>query len=402
MRRFLITFPLILTLALVAVAQDPQEMLTRGMANLQMKRYQESVTEFTGYIEQEKNQNLSAFLGRAEAYFNLAEWGKALADFGKAEQIDPGSGNLGLARTYAQMGNAKESVAYLEKHLRSEKRVPEKKILLDKAFESVESSSEWRALWRQEWYSPAERLVRDVEYLIGKESYREALTMLDQQIQQDPENPAYYHLRAQIFFSQQQFRQALTNCDLALRYRKDNLEYLENKSAILAGMRNYEEALKAMNRAIYLNPVQLYLYPERALLHEKAGNYSDALKDIDHYLNYIDNDPEALLLSGQLNQELGKIYPALERFNKLIEIDQSKPDYFISRGKAYLEANTYQYAIYDLGMALDLDPSNADAYLFRGKAFQAAGDLEHACYDFRKAAENGNREAAELFYKYCE
>lgn len=402
MRRFLITLPLIFTLALAGLAQDPQDLLTRGMANLQMKRYREAVAEFTKYLERERNQNLSAYLGRAEAWFNLSEWEKAIGDFEKAEQIVPGSGNLGLARTFARMGDAKESIAYLEKHLGSEQRVAEKEILLDKAFEPVENSSEWRALWRQDWYSPGEQVIRDVEYLIGKESYRDASSLLDKQIQLDPENPACYHLRAKIFFLQQQYKQALTQCDLALRYRKDNLEYLETKSAILVGMRNYDEAVKALNRAIYLNPVQLHLYPERASIYEKEGNYTDALQDIDHYLKYIDNDPEALLLSGRLNQELGKLYPALEQFNKLIELDQSKPDYFIARGNAYLQAGTYQYAIYDYGMALDLDPSNPDTYLNRGKAYLAVDDPDHACYDLRMAVEKGSREAAELYYKHCE
>jgi tetratricopeptide (TPR) repeat protein len=402
MIRLRITIPFFFIIAISLLAQDPQDLLTGGIANLQTKRYREAVAEFTRYLELEKSENLAAYLGRAEAFFNLSEWGKAIADFEKAEQISPGRGNLGLARTYAQMGNAQESVRYLEKHLGSEQRVPEKEILLDKAFEPVENSSEWRTLWRKDWYTPGEQVVRDVEYLMGKESYREALSILDEQIRQDPENPVWYHLRAEIFSSQQEFKQALTNCDLALRYQKDNLEYLVTKSAILVGMRKYDEALKALNRAIYLNPTQLHLYPERSLVHEQAGNYNDALQDIDHYLKFIDNNKEALLLAGQLNQQIGKLYPALERFNQLIELDQSNPVYFISRGKAYLEAGTCQYAIYDFGMALDLDPSNDDTYLNRGKAYLAIDDLEHACFDFSEAAEKGNREAFELFYKHCE
>jgi tetratricopeptide (TPR) repeat protein len=402
MRRLLKTIPVFFTIAFTVLAQDPQDLLTSGMADLQMKRYREAVAEFTRFLELEKSENLSAYLGRAEAYLRLSEWERAIADFEKAEQIAPGSGNLGLARTHAQMGNAKESVYYLEKHLKSEQRVPEKKILLDKAFESVENSSEWRALWRKDWYTTGEQVIRDVEYLMGKESNKEALSILDEQIRQDPENPVFYHLRAKIFTSQQEYKQALTNCDLALRYQKDNQEYLVTKSAILVGMRKYDEALKSLNRAIYLNPTQLDLYPERALVHEKAGNLTDALQDIDHYLKFIDNDKTALLLAGQLNQKIGKLYPALERFNKLIELDQSNPVYFISRGKAYLEAGTYRYAISDFGMALDLDPSNDDTYLNRGKAYLAIDDLDHACYDFREAAEKGNKEAAELFYKYCQ
>lgn len=381
-------------------AQNLQDVLTSGMANLQMKRYREAVADFSRYLETDSG-NLSANLGRAEAFFKLTEWKNAISDFENAELISPGIGSLGLARTYAQMGDAALSVQYLEKHLKSEKRAPEKKILLDKAFEPIENSGEWRALWRKDWYSDSEQIIREVEYLIGNESFKEALSMLDDQIRQDPENAAYYHLRARIYTVRHEYKQALTNCDLALRYQNDNLEYLVTKSAVLVDMRKYEDALKAMNRAIYLNPVQLHLYCERAEIHNKAGNFTGALKDINHYLKFIDNDQEALFLCGQINQNMGKLYPALESFNKLIELDQGNPAYFFARGIAYLESGTFQYAIVDFGMVLDLDPSNSEAYLNRGKAYLAIDDNEHACYDFDKAREKGNKEAYDLMYKHC-
>jgi len=381
-------------------SQNDDELLTRGMANLQMKRFKEAILDFSEYLLIESN-NLSANLGRAEAYYNLRDWENAISDFKNADLVSPGSGNLGLARAFAQMGDASLAVDYLEKHLQSEVRVPEKKILLDKAFEPIESTSEWRALWRKNWYSDNEQLIREVEYLIGKESFNEALILLDDQISQDPKNADYYHLRARIYSARNENKKALTNCDIALRYKKDDLEYLMTKSDILVEMKKYEEALKPMNRAIYLNPVQLELYPKRAKVHDQAGNLNSAIQDISYYLKFIDNDKEALFLCGKFNQKMGKLYPALESFNKLLELDQGNPVYFISRGEAYFDSGTYQYAISDFGMALDLDPSNPEAYLLRGKAYLAIDDKEHACYDFKKAGARGSKEAVELIYKNC-
>jgi len=381
-------------------AQSPQELLTSGMANLKMQRYSESITDFTKYLETSKDK-LPGYLGRAEAFINMDKWDRAISDFENAETLSPGKGSIGLARTYARMGNAVLATQYLENHLRSVAKIPEKEIFLDKSFEAIENSKEWRSLWRNDWYSEHEHIVRDVEYLIGNGSLNEALRKLNEQVGNDPENAELYHLMAKAYAAQGESKRALSSCDLALRYQKDNMDFLLTKSTILMGMKKYDDALKPMNRAIYLNPEHLNLYTIRAEIHHKAGDLSRALDDINHYLQFLDTDREALLLCGRLNQESGKLFPALENYNKLIDLDQGNPVYFMARGNAYFESGTYRYAISDFSMALDLDPANSQTYLNRGKSYLAIGDQEHACYDFMKALEKGNKEAADLLYKNC-
>ena len=381
-------------------AQTPQELLTSGLANLKMKRYNESITDFTRYLESGKDK-LSGYLGRGEAFMNMDDWDNAINDFENAEKLSAGKGSIGLARIYARMGNSPLAVQHLENHLKSEYKIPEKEIFLDKSFEAIENSKEWRTLWRNDWYSEHEHFIQEMEYLIDNESSKEALTRLNEKLSNEPENAELYHLMARAYVAQGESRQALSSCDLALRYQKDDLEFLVTKSSILLEMRKYEDALKSMNRAIYLNPEQLNLYLVRAGIHQKAGDLPNALDDINHYLNYIDNDKEALLMCGRINQESGKLYPALESFSKLIELDQGNPVYFMARGNAYLESGTYRYAISDFSMALDLDPSNSNTYLNRGKSYLAIDDRENACYDFQKAFERGSKEAADLLYKNC-
>jgi tetratricopeptide (TPR) repeat protein len=380
--------------------QSSMELLTGGLASLKMERYDESVEIFTQYLESSK-EKIPGYLGRAEAYMELKNYENAISDFKAADQLSPGKGSIGLARVYARMGNAALSVQNLEKHLKSDSRIPEKEILLDKSFESVENSREWRTLWRNDWYTEEEHFVREIEYLIGNESYKEARIQLDEKIGEDPENAALYHLRAKVSLEQDEFRDALSDSEMALRYGKDELDYLVTRSSILREMKKYGEAVKSMNRAIYLYPERLDLLMVRSEIHQLSGDLSRALDDIEKYIGYIDNDKAALLLCGLLNQESGKLYPALECFNKLIELDQGNAQYFNARGNAYFVSGTYRYAIADFGMALDLDPSNEMTYLNRGKSYLAVDDKERACYDFRQAAEKGNKEASELFYTYC-
>ena len=385
----------------MGICQDNREYLLKGMADIQMERNEAAIENLTLYLETD-NTNHLAYLFRAEAHFNLKNWNKAVSDFETANSIKPGSGNLGLARAYASTGDATLAVQHLENHLRSEYRVPEKVIFLDKTFEKIEDSREWRNLWRNDWYSDREHILRDLEYLIGNEAYEEALGVLKEAIQKYPENDEFHSQKARIHVARLEFKQALSEYDLALKYRDDHPDYLAGKAEVLHNLKRSREAITALNRAIYVNPLRLDLYPVRARLYFESGELSRALDDIETYLAYFTGEEEALYLSGRINQEMGKYYPALDRFNQLIQSNSGNPRNFFARGMAYLEAGTYRYAIEDFGMALDLDPSDPLTYLNRGKAFIEIGDVDAACYDFDKARRKGNKEAYNLYYKHCE
>ncbi|UCG27619.1 MAG: tetratricopeptide repeat protein, partial [Bacteroidales bacterium] len=246
--------------------QDNREYFLKGMADLQMQKNESAIENLTIYLESD-NMNHMAYLFRAEAYFNLKEWDKALSDFITAESIKPGSGNLGLARTYASKGNAALAIQYLESHLRSGYRVPEKVILLDKAFENIENSREWRGLWHNDWYTDSEHILRDLEYLIGNEQYAEASGILEKSIQMYPEKDEFYYQKARIHMARKEFKQALSQYDLALKYAKDHPDYLTGKADVLQKLKRHKEAITALSRAIYVNQDRLDLYMVRARLY---------------------------------------------------------------------------------------------------------------------------------------
>ena len=59
-------------------------------------------------------------------------------------------------------------------------------------------------------------------------------------------------------------------------------------------------------------------------------------------------------------------------------------------------------AINDLNKAIDIDPEYKVAYYNRGVTKYELKDLKGACEDWKKAAELGDEDAAELLKEHCE
>ncbi len=402
MIRFLnIVLLLVFTVVTNSYGQIKQENYLKGLVNLETKKYQEAIEQFTGVIK-DGNYHYQVLLKRGEAYLETGNYDLAIEDFQSANTLEAGSGSLGLARVYGLSGKPGLVVKYLEEHLNSSFKEPEKRIKLDKAFQSIDRSREWMSLWRKDWYSPDEYRIREIEYLIQKKSYREAKVLLNTALAENPGDGKLWALQARVNTGINDYKASLEDYDNALKYDKDNREYLVDMAEVLIRMKEFNDALKWMDRAIYLYPDQLKLYNKRSILYRELGNYPKAIEDIQLYLNYYYEDEEAWHQCGMLYVDQNKYLSALECFNRIVEINPGNPRNFIARADAYLKTRTYKYAINDYSMALDLDPGNYQTYLNRGIANVFIGNLKAACYDFNRSGKLGSREAEIKYNKYCQ
>jgi len=399
--RQLINIILLILIYFPANAQTEKNHYRAGLANLQRNEFKQAVSEFDKAIELESNKYYY-YLKRGEAYFWLGEYLKAKDDFNEASQLERYSGSIGLAMTYAKIGDTDLAIRHLEDHLGSPFRVSEKTIKLNKAFESIENSRKWVELWRKEWYNSFEKLEQEIDYLTKTAQYPEAIDLVDVYISKYPDNAGAYALKGRINYAWGKIREAEVNFTKAISLDSENPDFLKRRADAYIKSGNYPMAVKDISNVLRADPSMFHLYIKRAGLYHQIDVADKALNDLTRYLDYFPADEDALHLCGKIYIDQKKYYSALKCFSINVENHSENPGSFIDRADAYVLSENYKYAIMDYGMALDLDPTNPATWINRGKVYIKTGNNKQACYDFTRAARLKSREGVKLYKEYCE
>ena len=167
MKKGVVLLIIILASQLIAGQGRYEEML-RAVALSAGGNDIEAAAVLTGLINAAPDAEL--LLLRGDAYLRSGKVTEAKSDFMAAESMNQGSGLYGLARCAAAGGDARAAVSYLEAHLKSQFRKSEPEIMLDKSFGSIQSSPEWKSLWKKDWYKGYERKSWEIDHYlrIGK------------------------------------------------------------------------------------------------------------------------------------------------------------------------------------------------------------------------------------------
>jgi tetratricopeptide (TPR) repeat protein len=382
-------------------AQEADDLYCRGVANMAKGNYSDAVDFLTSALKLEPNNPL-IYLKRGEAYYRSGLFGDALNDFIEANELDKGRADLWLSKTYARTGNDEKALYYLKEHLNSGHHLKEKIIKKDSAFDKLQYTEGWYVLWQENWYSGDEETEADVDYLVRKKQYMDALTLLDEKIL-DSENPhILFACRAKVYAELENYKGAVSDWDMAIENDRNRPDYYIERGKVYMKLGKYDDAADDFTRVLRGDPASFNLYIERANAYAGLKRYNLAIRDVENYLGYFENDRQAIALCGDLNYMSENYIEALKYYNRNLALDKSKPEYFKSRGKAYLKTGTYRFAINDLSMALDLDPLDGETYLLKGIALFESGDAEAACADWDKANKLGESRAVEYLLNYCD
>ena len=369
-----------------------------GLARISEGRYQEADANLTDAISKNQNRN-EYYLKRAECRYELGDYSGALNDLKNIDNKDIGS--LLAARCYARTGNTEQCLAYLEKHLRSVYKLPESVLLLDPAFTGLENLSQWRSLWRNEWYTDDERFLAEVTYLIRKKNYLDALEQLSQGAEAASPGHALLALRAEAFFGLGNLNNCITDLTAAIEKNGTIPSYFNRRAEAYNRQGKYLKAVQDYSRSLQLDPDQFDIYFARAKAYKAMDDLNSACDDMEFLVRYYPDSEKFLYDAGRMDY-LNKSYiNALKHLNSLLKISTDSAGYFQARGETYLATNIYRYAAMDFSMALDLDPYNSECYLKKGLARFHLGDTKGACSDWNKARQYGSAEAVSLLSRYC-
>ena len=372
-----------------------------AIASVQEEKYNEAIMLYSQLIAS-NNSEYNLFMQRGEAYYLLANYSLAVEDFLSAETIYPDCSAFWLAKCYAKLDNSARATNYLKQHLKSDFKKPEKDIFLEKAFEKLERTREWRSLWKEDWYSEFERQKSDIEYQIFNSNLDDALGKINTLLHQKDDDASLFYLRAMTYERKFKYDQALVDYSRAVELSEGRIEYRLNRVKLFKLMKRPGDALKDLDAILLEYPEMFELYLERSEVYKQIKSYKLAREDIDNYLVYFPDRDNVLYMGGMICYEEGSYFSSLEYFNRALGLSQANKDYFIARGLTYSHLQTYSYADNDFSMALDLDPKDPEIYLHRGKARLRIGKIEGACYDFNKAFKMGEKEALSFLQEYCD
>ena len=338
---------------------------------------------------------------RGDIYLKAGMPGEAKADFMRAEALSQGSGLYGLARCAAAEGDAKATASILESHLKSPRRRSEPEIILDDAFSRISASTEWRALWKRDWYRVYERKSWEIDHYLKSGLNDRATEVYAELSALYPEMPVTEYCNARILASRGRYREAAAILSGLTSSPASPSEWLLVFADALERDGSHYEAATVYDRLIkskYPDP-GLLLKKSRMLL--RAGDREAAKKEMQRYISIDPENTEALGLIGKTYAEEGDIYEALPYLNENIEKHPGEASAFSIRGDAWLAARTWDMAAEDYTMSLDIDPENGLVNLNLGIALINSGRSGDACYYLRKARSLGIKEATDYLARHC-
>lgn len=250
-------------------------------------------------------------------------------------------------------------------------------------------------------------------------------------IEQNPDDPALYVDRGNLYWQAGKFWEAVYDYDQAIKLNPNLAVAFFNRgnlwSAVavydyavrdfdaafsldptLAGAnsnigdvynrtRNYPAASTSLNTAIQADPSLATAYANRAFAHvglaldpaladaASAIEMDLALADADTAIGLDPNLPVAYEARARIHLVRSQLDQALADFSRAIELNPRYPEAYSGRGITYQRLGNSALAVTDLDRAVDLDRDHAISYAYRGLAYLDAGDVDRGIANLDRA-----------------
>jgi tetratricopeptide (TPR) repeat protein len=396
------TIPVIIFAAMcpvILLAQNITDDLLRAKAMMDHGDNTSAVSFLSSSLLKTRDSRL--LLLRGDAFAASGKYTEAIGDFTAAGNLEPNSGEYGLARIFSLKGDVKISLIHLERNIGSSFRKSEKEIMLDPAFAVIENTPEWRLFWKKERYTVPEEKLSEIEYSISAGKRDDASELLKELTGSWPNDNKTIYAKALVDISDRRYSEAIEALTGLLSEDKDNPAYMKQLAKAQMESGNPAGASVTYGNIIGKGTADARVFYQRAECFRKTGEYDKALSDLGRYLELYPENREALSLAGRTSAESGDNLRAIEYYSRNLKLHPSDPGCYVDRANAYFVSRTWENAVTDFTMALDLKPDDPDVWLNKGIAQLSLGKSDDACHDFRKAMSLGNKKAASYISRNC-
>ena len=225
------------------------------------------------------------------------------------------------------------------------------------------------------------------------EKIKEAITILNNFIQNEPNSPeAYFHLAELNSWLNlpENIDIAVESYQKAIRLNPNYFYALADLGTLYQNEGNYSKALEYYLRAIKAKPDDDVIYHVFNLLAEVYSHFGDYNKAIDSLENSIQLGPEYTL--DNCFYKMGKTYFNLKQYDNSIEYFQraisENPKYadaYYDLGWAYYELDLYEEAITAINQVIKIDSDRADSHYVLGNISLTRQQYNESISEFKKA-----------------
>ena len=275
---------------------------------------------------------------RGDAYRNLEEYQRAIADYDCAIELDPTS-----ARAYNSRGIAYNNLKEYQRAIAD----------YDRAIELDPTS----ALYYDN---------RGIAYNNLKE-YQRAIADYDQAIELDPTYARAYNSRGIAYNDLKEYQQAIADYDRAIVLEPTDATAYNNRGLAYASLKEYRQAIADYDRAIELDANYAPAYYHRGLAYLWLKNIEQARVNFRRRWELNQTNPNAAWMAEWI--DMGKESIDIGIAEKLEAIAASNPEHYAAyacRGVALGLSNKLQEGLAMLEQAISLEPEEYDAYFWKG------------------------------------
>lgn len=336
-----------------------------------------------------------------EAALRGGDYSLAAGYYDRADRLNDGSGQLGLARVYAAKGDAATAVYHLEQHLASSFRRPERELLMDPFLTQIEDNRLWVQLWQKDWYNALEKGVAEVEYLVSRGRVNDAGEVALTFKGLYSGDPAVDYIEGLLAYASGNYSEASSFLRKSLNGEKGMSGVWDLYIKSLLGERDYFGVVRASEEASSLFPENIEFRISRAEGLMMTGDRDGAYRIATDLLHFYPDKKDLLTMAASLAGSSGNYSDALRYLSRNIENNSGDASSFAGRGDIYLASGSYEFARSDYSMALDLDPRNGDIWYSKAMVLIYEERIDEACHDLKMAHRYGNKKAAALINRHC-
>ncbi|MBN1592151.1 MAG: tetratricopeptide repeat protein, partial [Candidatus Coatesbacteria bacterium] len=333
---------------------------SRGIIHLEKGDIRRAISAFDKAI-QVAPRFAGAYIDRGNCYATVGgteNLNRAIEDFGKALEIDPGAIDARLSRATARWECGLYDLA-----------LEDAKLVLNTTPDSPDANNLLGM------------------FLHNKGKIQDAIGAYSKAIEAEPSYLWPLCNRARAYELINQFDNACEDYDSALEVDPNSTMALTGLTDLIHRTGDFKRGIERLNKTVEAEPDDGFPLMLRGDLHSWNGDEDAALSDFDAALKLLDDPDELAELHARRADhymEYGDVFLALEELDKAIEESPRDPNLFVRRGIFALQGDENQMiddAIIDFGIALELDPTNRTARISRARARAMLKDFDRAIED---------------------